>query len=89
MSLVANPRQVARRSAIGAPLPDGGTGSRTDEAPGAGELRGACENARRFAAFCDRLEPTVDLRIPDGVFDRSLLDAATDDDDEPFIWDLI
>ncbi len=75
------------RSSNGAPPPDGGTGSRA-EVPGAGELKEMCDNARRVAQLCDALEPTVDLRLPSSRFTRVLLDEATDDDDEPFIWDL-
>jgi len=53
-----------------------------------GELKEMCRNARRLAQLCDDLEPLVDLRLPASRFERVLLDEATDDDDEPFIWDL-
>lgn len=34
---------------------------RRGTAPGAGELKQLCADARRLAALCERLEPMVDL----------------------------
>ena len=85
MSLHSQLHRVAR-SAIGAPLRDGGTGSRT-EAPGAAELQEMCQNARTLARLCDKLEPLVDLRLP--VTSSAVArDEASDEDHEPYIWDM-
>ncbi len=57
--------------------------------PGVGELETMCEQSRKVSQFCDDLEPMVDLRVPQARLLALALDQATDDDDEPYIWDLV